>query len=142
MCDVPSIAVFCKESIECVPGIACRFFFKLRVAISLAPIITGMTVHSMFHISSISIPKLLYFRLFCAPFCTTFRSAGIATSISVRVFSFLFLIIISGLFAVTSLSVCTAQFHSSVTSPSSYTGLGMCVYRVSVVSVPKALHIE
>ena len=31
MCDVPSIAVFCKESIECVPVIACRFFFKLRV---------------------------------------------------------------------------------------------------------------
>ena len=28
MCDVPSIAVFCKESIECVPGIACRFFFN------------------------------------------------------------------------------------------------------------------
>ena len=28
-----------------------------------------------------------------------------------------------------------------MTSPSSYTGLGMCVYRLSVFSMPKALHI-
>ena len=105
MCDVPSIAVICKKSIECVPGIACRFFFKLRVTIPVAPIITGMIVHFRFHIRSISLPKLLYLSFFSASFCTTFRSSGIATSISVRVFSFLFLIIISGLFAVTSLSV-------------------------------------
>jgi len=76
MCDVPSIAVFCSESIECFPGIVSKFFFKLLVTIPVAPIIT--------------------------------LSAGIATSISVHVSSFLFLIIISGLFAVTSLSVCTA----------------------------------
>ena len=43
---------------------------------------------------------------------------------------FCFLIIISGLFAVTCLSVCTAWFHYTVTSPSSYTGLGMCVYHL------------
>ena len=55
---------------------------------------------------------------------------------------FCFIIIISGLFAVTSLSVCTAWFHNTVTSPSSHTGLGMCVYHLSVVSIPKALHIE
>jgi hypothetical protein len=29
MCDVPSIAVFCRESVECFPGIAFRFFLKL-----------------------------------------------------------------------------------------------------------------
>jgi hypothetical protein len=39
----------------------------------------------------------LYFSFFSASFCTTFLSAGIATSISLHVFSFLFLIIISGL---------------------------------------------
>ena len=90
MCDVPSIAVFCKESIECVPGIARRFFFKLRVTIPVAPIITGMIVHFRFHIRSNSMPKLLYLSFFSASFCTTFRSAGIAASISVHVFSFLF----------------------------------------------------
>ena len=108
MCDVPSIAVFCSESIECFPGIVPKFFFKLLVTISVAPIITGIIVHFRFHIRFISIHKLLYFNFLSASVCTTFLSADIATSISVHAFSFLFLIIISGLFAVTSLSVCTA----------------------------------
>jgi hypothetical protein len=98
MCDVPIIAIFCSESIECFPGIASRFFLKLFVTIPVAPIITGIIVHFRLHIRCISILKLLYFNYFSASFCTTFLSAGIATSISVHVFSFLFLIIISGLF--------------------------------------------
>ena len=99
MCDVPSIAVFCSESIEWFPGTVSKFFFKLLVTIPVAPIITGTIVHFRFHIRCISIHKLLYFNFFSASFCTTFLSAGIATSISVHVSSFLFLIIISGLFA-------------------------------------------
>ena len=142
MCDVPSIAIFCSESIECFPGTVSKFFLQLLVTIPVAPIITGTIVHFRFHIRCISTHKLLYFNFFSASFCTTFLSAGIATSINVLIFSFLFLIIISGLFAVTSLSVCTAWFHNTVTSPFSHTGLGMCVYRFSVVSIPKALHIE
>ena len=140
MCDVPSTAVFCSESIECVPGTVSKFFFKLLVTIPVAPIITGTIVHFRFHIRCISIHKLLYFNFFSASFRTTFLSAGIATSMSVHVFSFLFLIIISGLFAVTSLSVCTAWFHNTVTSPSSHTGLGMCVYHLSVISIPKVYY--
>src|SRR5215469_2611629 len=112
MCDVPSTAVFCSESIECFPGIASKCFLKLLVTIPVAPVITGIIVHFRFHIRCISIHKLLYFNLFSASFCTTFLSAGVATSISVHVFSFLFLIITSGLFAVTSLSVCTVSFHN------------------------------
>ena len=41
MCDVPSIAVFCSESIECFPGIDSKFFFKRLFTIPVAPIITG-----------------------------------------------------------------------------------------------------
>ena len=108
MCDVPSIAVFCGESIKCFPSTASKFFLKLLVAIPVAPIITGTIIHFRFHIHCISIHKLLYFNSFFTSFCTTFQSACFATSISVHVFCFLFLIIISGLFAVTSLSVCTA----------------------------------
>ena len=115
MCDVPSIAVFCRESIECFPGTAAKFFLKLLVIFQVAPVITGTIVHFRFHIRCISIYNLLYFNLFSSSFCTTFLSAGIATSISVHVFSFLFLIMISGLFAVTSLSVCTASFQNTVT---------------------------
>ena len=33
MCDVPSVAVFCSESIECFPGTASKFFLKLPVTI-------------------------------------------------------------------------------------------------------------
>ena len=95
-CDVPSIAVFCSESIECFPGTATIFIRKLLVTIPVAPIITGTIVHFRFHIRCISIHKLLYFNFFSASFCTTFLSAGIATSISMHVFSFLFLIIVSG----------------------------------------------
>ena len=62
--DVPSIAVFCSESIEYFPGTAPKFFLKLLVTIPVAPIITGIIVHFRFHIRSISIPKLLYFNFF------------------------------------------------------------------------------
>jgi len=90
MCDVARIAVFCSGSIECIPCTASKCFFKLLVTIPVAPIITGTIVHERFHIRCISIYKLLYFNFFFASFCTTFLPAGIATSISVHVFSFLF----------------------------------------------------
>jgi hypothetical protein len=85
MCDVPSIAVFCSETIECFPGTASKFFLKLLVTIPVAPIVTGIIVHFRFHIRCISIHKLLYLNFFSASFCTTFLSAGIATSIRVYV---------------------------------------------------------
>ena len=44
MCDVPSIAVFCSESIECFPGTASKFFLKLLVTIPVAPVITGIII--------------------------------------------------------------------------------------------------
>ena len=59
MCDVPSIAVFCSESIECFPGTASKFFLKLLVTIPVAPIITARIVYFRFHIRCISIHKLL-----------------------------------------------------------------------------------
>jgi len=63
MCAVPSIAVFCSESIECFPGTASKFFLQLFVTIPVAPIITGIIVHFRFHNRYISIHKLLYFKL-------------------------------------------------------------------------------
>jgi hypothetical protein len=73
----------------------------------------------------------------------TFLSAGIAASVSMHVLSFLFLIIISGLFAVTSVSARTPSFRSTVTSSRSHTGLSVraCVYYLSVVRMPGTLHI-
>jgi hypothetical protein len=39
MCDIPSIAVFCSESIECFPGTASKFYLKLLVTIIIIIII-------------------------------------------------------------------------------------------------------
>ena len=55
MCDVPSTAVFCSESIECFPGTASKFFLKHLVTIPVVPIIIGIIVHFRFHIRCIII---------------------------------------------------------------------------------------
>jgi len=39
MCDVPSIAVFCSEFVECFPGTASKFFLKLIIIIIIIIII-------------------------------------------------------------------------------------------------------
>jgi hypothetical protein len=64
MCDIPSMAVFCRESIESCPGIVSRYFCKLLLTIPMAPMITGMTKYFMFHILWISTLRFLYFNFF------------------------------------------------------------------------------
>jgi hypothetical protein len=44
MYDVPSMAVFCRESVECCPGIVYRYFCKLLITIPVAPMITGIII--------------------------------------------------------------------------------------------------
>jgi hypothetical protein len=43
------MAVFCRESIECCPGIVSRYFCKLLLTIPVAPMITGMTKHYYYY---------------------------------------------------------------------------------------------
>ena len=50
---------FCNESNECFPGMASECFFKPLVAISVAPVITGLITHFMFHSHCISIHILV-----------------------------------------------------------------------------------
>jgi len=50
MCDVPSIAVFCSESIVCLSGIVSKCFLKLLVTNAVAQINAGTIVHFRFHI--------------------------------------------------------------------------------------------
>ena len=87
VCDVPSIAVFCSESIECFPGTASKFFLKLLVTIPVAPIITGIIVHFRFQIRCISIHKLLFFNFFPLPFAQHFF-LRVLPLLSVCMFSF------------------------------------------------------
>jgi len=72
MCDVPSIAVFCIESIECFPGTASKFFLKLLVTIQVAPVITGIIVPARFHIRRISIHNSCILTSFPLPFAQHF----------------------------------------------------------------------
>ena len=66
-----------------------KFFLKPFVTVPLAPVITGINilVHFMFHIRCITIRNLVCFSSFSSSICVTFLSAGIATSISMHVFS-------------------------------------------------------
>jgi hypothetical protein len=89
-----------------------------------------------------SVLKFLYCNSFSDSICITFLSDGIATSINKQIFSFLFLIIMSGLFTRPSLSVCTPWFHSTVMSSCWHIGLGMWEYQSSVVLMPNVLHTE
>jgi hypothetical protein len=54
-CDVPSTAAFYSESIECVPAMASKFLFTPFVTIPVAPAITGIVIHLMFHFRCISV---------------------------------------------------------------------------------------
>ena len=74
-------------------------------------IVTAIMINLMFLIRPISVYKLSYFSLLSVSFCVTFLSTGFDTSVGTHVVSFLFLIGISGLFAITPLTVCTPWFH-------------------------------
>lgn len=51
-CDVP-ITPFCSESTKCLPGVASKFLFKPFVYTTVAPVITGVIIHSVTHICCI-----------------------------------------------------------------------------------------
>ena len=144
MCHVPGICVFFSAYIKSFPGMASKFFHKPFVTIPVAAVIASIIIHLKFYIHYISIHKLLYFSFFSPAFCTTFLSTATATSIIMHVFIFLLLIIMCFLFSVTSVCVCTARFHNTVTSSCSYTDMDVCVcvYHLSVISVPRALYIQ
>ena len=65
MCDVPSTAVSCSESVECFPGVDSTFLFEPSVTIPVALVTVGMIIHFMFHIRCISTHKFLNFFIFC-----------------------------------------------------------------------------
>ena len=68
MCDVPSTAVFCSESIECFHGMAFRTFLEPFVAIPVVQVITGIITHILFHILRISLQNSCILAAFLRPF--------------------------------------------------------------------------
>jgi hypothetical protein len=57
-----------------------QIFFSPLVTISVAPVITDMMKHFLFHILWISVFRSLYFGFFSTSLCNAFLSDGIATS--------------------------------------------------------------
>jgi hypothetical protein len=62
MCDIPSMAIFCMESIECCPDVVSRYFLNFYLQFP-GP-------NDYWH-------DILYFNFFLASFFITFLSDGI-----------------------------------------------------------------
>ena len=115
MCDILSIRCLWSESTECFLGMASRFFLKTFVNIP----VPGRILHFRLHIRCISIHKILYFSFFSPSFYTTLLCEGIAPSMSMHVFPLVFNYI---------WPFCCI--------------FSACVYHLSVILMPRTLHIE
>ena len=61
---VPDMAVFCGSLMLCTPGMLRRYFLNAVEFVSVAPIITGITLVFIFHMCCISVVRSVYFRIF------------------------------------------------------------------------------
>jgi len=68
MCAVPNMAVFCSSLTSCFPGMLLMHFLSDFEIVPVAPIFTGITFVFTCHMSSISIVRSLYFRIFSTSF--------------------------------------------------------------------------
>ena len=124
ICDVPRKTIFWMSSMLIFPRIFDTSSFIRFVSSPRAPIMTGITVVFICHILVTSISRSLYFDNFSVSLLATFRSDGTDMSMKMHFFSFLSLITISGLFAVTSLLVWIGISNNITTSFPSTTVLG------------------
>ena len=106
-----------------------------------APITMGITSVFIFHIRCISTSRSSYLLFFSISLLDTFLSHGSVMSTSLQVEFTLSLIIISGLFALICLSVCTAMPHSTVCVSVLVTVSGWCSYQLSLVLISRSLQI-
>jgi len=67
-CAVPNMAVFCSSLTSWFPGRFLTYFLNDLEMVPVAPIITGITLVFILHISCISIVRSLYFKIFSASF--------------------------------------------------------------------------
>jgi len=68
MCAVPNMAVFCSSLTSYFPGMLLTYFLNDFEIVQVAPIITGITFVSTFHMRCIFIVRSLYFKIFSASF--------------------------------------------------------------------------
>jgi hypothetical protein len=102
------------------------FSLLLFLLCPVAPIVTYTITHFWFHIRCVSMHQLLYFSFFSAFFSWHFCPL-VLPHYRYACFLLFQLICISGLFAVTSLSVFTHWFNNTVTSSCSHSVVCVCV---------------
>ena len=136
-CDLLQFLNFLRNGQQLLisPGI-----FRMYLSIPFfrspkAPITTGIVVAFIPHIRSISISRSLYLDSFSFTFTEVFLSVGMAISMSRQLFSFLFLMTMSGLLAFISRSVCIGMSHKIVMSSFSDTVWGSCSYHFDFVLI-------
>ena len=141
MCGVPSIAVFCSESIECFPGMTFKIFLKPFVTIVVAPVITGVIIHSTFHIHYIALCiNSCILASFLLPFAWHFSQLYYHIYQYARFLLFVFNYYIWPICCNFSGFVyCLIPPHCNIFQFKHWLGR-MCV--PFVISVPRALHIE
>ena len=144
MCDVPSTAVLCRESIEFFTGMATKFFRKPFVVILVDSVIAGIIIHFMFHIRCISIHKHLYFSFCSATFARHFcpREVPHLSVCMLSLFCFNYYIwLICCNFSVCV--YCLIPQHCNIFLFMHWPAcVYVCVHRFPVVLMPRALHIE
>jgi hypothetical protein len=96
--------------------------------VTVAPIITGITLVFTFHIRCIYIVKSLYFKIFSVYFRITFLFPGIPTFMNIYVPFLLSRIKIYGLLLGMVLSVCTCWFLSMITLPPRFVSTDFGIY--------------
>ena len=80
---VSNMAVFCSSLISCFPGRLLRYFLNDFEMVPVAPLITGITVISTFHMCCLSIKRTSeYFQTLSASLLITFLSPDLPTSIN------------------------------------------------------------
>ena len=121
-------------------------FSNPLVTVPNAPITIGIIVICMFHSFFNSLARSRYLSFFSHSFSFVLWSAGTAKSTILQVlfffFSFLLIIIKSGLLAGITLSVCMLKSYRSLCVAFSRTDAGLCIYHLLVWSNLNFLHIS
>jgi hypothetical protein len=137
-CDAQSIVAFCCESIECFPGTASKFFFKLFFLLFRWPQLLPMYTY----IGYMPVHKLLYYIFVSAFLCVIFPSTGIFTSISMHAFSFYSLSqnCEKRLLASSCLSVCLSAWKNSALTGRIFMKFDIWVFFENLSKNSRTLH--
>ena len=119
-----------------------RLFKNPLVTMPKAPTTNGIIVTFMFHSFFNSLARPRYLSLFSHSFSFILWSAGTAKSTILQIFSFLLIIIRSGLLAEIRWSVCISKSHRRLCVSFSRTGAGLCIYHLLAGTNLNFLHIS